>query len=157
MSPLDTLPCPHCGDPLIETPPDADFAEWAYDCADGMWHVEHPTRLTLATAPWTRVLWPEVERLTLLLTDAEKRIARLERILAVERGDQSAAPAGWGYADPVWRRGDYIVARMAGVIGEDGLALYRAVHLSPHNHETHFASTALEAMEAADRAAKESP
>lgn len=137
MKPTDTPPCPHCGDTLTETPPDADAARWDYDCAACMWHVEYPARLALADAPWTREVWAHA--------------ARLERILAVERGDQSAAPEGWRFdvaVDYDWTH-DHHFSDIAK--GRGRWYWYRC------DVECGTAPTALEAMEAADRAAKESP
>lgn len=107
----------------------------------------------------------EVLRLTPLLADAERRIARLERILAVERGDASAAPEGWrDESAPLARRCSWVrrVFRETGglewllQVWWDGAWKWETNGLPAPRHQG-TAPTALEAMEAADRAAKERP
>lgn len=84
--------------------------------------------------------------------EAGRECDRLRRILTVERGDQSAAPEGWRRNHDTWStwddsfvhrieagRWDWVARRGAAVLGRG------------------TAPTALEAMEAADRAAKEIP
>lgn len=175
MNADDTPPCPDCGGQLTEHGPDDDSSRNAYDCPSCGWGMQDcDDPLTLATAPWTRALWAEVERfdagatelyrekcaeedradraerevarLMPLLADAERLVARLSRVLAVERGDQSAAPEGWAQSGTSWQRGTLAVWRPK--LGRWDWA---------SNWDSGTAPTALEAMEAADRAAEEAP
>ena len=68
-------PCPVCGAGLIESSSSDDESGWTYRCPDrdcgwedgGGYDYE---RLTMATAPWTRALWAEIERLLALRAPA---------------------------------------------------------------------------------------
>ena len=75
---------------------------------------------------------------------ASESAARLRRVLAVERGDQSQAPEGWAYNGTTWSKRGAVV----GFDADDGVRDWRwRVHVGCRSD---FESTALEAMEAAD-------
>lgn len=143
MKSTDTPPCPDCGDEFTALPPDLSVPVWFYRCPACGWCYETSKPLTLATAPWTRAVWAEVEA-----TRTERD--RLRRILAVERGDAGAAPEGWRHTDrDGWRGNDTLVWCRQDPPGS-------VAHWSwTTDKERGVAPTALEAMEAADRAAKE--
>lgn len=91
---------------------------------------------------------------TVITLEAERdaalaRVARLERVLAVERGDASQAPSGW-VGTPAgigWDRGKACVWRLT--VGRWRWRIGFG--------EVHDAETALEAMEAADAAGEVAP
>jgi hypothetical protein len=92
----------------------------------------------------------QVDDLLVLHDEVEAERDRLARILAVERGDQTAAPDGWGHGFAyAWQRraADHrlIVDRCTGT-SWSWAARAPSVTVSGH------APTALEAMEAADAA-----
>lgn len=152
MNPTDTPPCPDCGGQLTEHGPDNDSNRNAYDCASCGWGwLDRDEPLTVATAPWTREVWAGVEA-------ARSERDRLRRILAVERGDQGAAPEGWHRVSA--RRWGRESRRYCSAVD-------RFEGAGKTEWRFHFGTTppgpmgpypsALEAMEAADRAAKETP
>lgn len=83
------------------------------------------------------------------VADAGRRIARLERILAVERGDASAAPEGWRRSGNTWSTYDNFYAHRADAGRWEWVSRRGKVIFSRGT-----APTALEAMEAADMAAE---
>lgn len=150
MKATDPTPCLVCGCALTE------FSEIAasggvrhhYDCASCGWSsYGHPERITVASAPWTREVWAHA--------------ARLERILAVERGDQSAAPEGWvrhrDRGREAWRKigaPRRVEVWPRAVVSENGDKWgWDIWHAHGRTRDLAGAeSTALEAMEAADKA-----
>jgi hypothetical protein len=119
------------------------------------------TTPTAPTATQSRTERQAAER-DRLAVDRLRRIAeltaerdRLARILAVERGDESAAPEGWGRVrDDLWSR-QYAARVWAHVIlldpGEPNSEWEWSIY-SPTSTISSRATTALEAMEAADAA-----
>ena len=81
------------------------------------------------------------------------RVARLERVLAVERGDASQAPSGWRREHPgtEWNHGDAHVWRLT-------TGRWRWVRPgAPNDADRCRFDFALEAMEAADAAGEVKP
>ena len=93
----------------------------------------------------------EVERLRLEAEEMRAERDRLARILAVERGDESQAPSGWklDYARGVWRHGR---RSSCGKVHCVGSAWTFFPDLLEQPALAYDAPTALEAMEAADKA-----
>lgn len=87
------------------------------------------------------------------IAELEAQVARLSRVLAVERGDESQAPDGWSWTGWRWVSAGRDVARKANSL--DWIASRRRKHQDRYVLVATCA-TALEAMEAADEAAKES-
>lgn len=93
----------------------------------------------------------EVTQQKLALVQAQRE--RLDRVLAVERGDQSQAPKGWHHDGMAWWRNDeprrpiVIVRAPAGERRPLSVWYEPGVDGDPDGAE---APTALEAMEAAD-------
>lgn len=110
---------------------------------------QHDACLTFLKEFPARDLADEVLRLTPLLANAEDRIARLERVLAVEQGDESQAPEGW--------RPQTVIGTEWAHEGRSLLVMrgFRWCWYDDKDDDKRgIASTALEAMEAADRAAR---
>lgn len=90
--------------------------------------------------------------------EARAEVERLRRILACEQGDASAAPEGWRQAGPSWLRpvdGGYLAVSPV----QSGAARWWTWSHPDEDTRTpcQTAPTALEAMEAADKAAGVTP
>jgi hypothetical protein len=95
----------------------------------------------------------QVDDLLVLHDEVEAERDRLARVLAVERGDQTAAPDGWRWVG-TWSRYDVIADTGAAVtLSTSGAQRWWSWDCSgPGGRASGRESTALEAMEAADAA-----
>lgn len=128
----DSLPpCPDCGKPLrlrgrtLDSPPVE--GTWLYECTDQLCPMSSPQKgiespcgpLTVATAPWTRDLWAEVERAR---AERDAMGAELAGIRAAAQPVEAQKPALvwtgteanlWALSKPggSWASGAYIAYR----------------------------------------------
>lgn len=87
--------------------------------------------------------------------------ARLTRLLAVERGDESAAPEGWRVGPSGWAVYGAMSGNVVKIVSREDVGEWAWEVYADNNDDRPLATgeerTALEAMEAADAAAKETP